>query len=201
MEAIRENAKIAILFVYVVGVAAIWYALFFVEAEQNLRLTFFDIGQGDSIFIEAPNGNQVLIDGGPGERVLARLGSAMPAWDRSIDMLILTHPHADHLDGLLEVLKRYDVSMVMETGVNHTIPEYEEWRKLLEEKHVQVIRPHAGQRVAFSENATLFILAPFDTYEGKSPKRIHDAMVVAKLVYGSAEALFTGDMERGLERE
>ncbi len=199
METLHKNAKIVILFAYAGIVAVIWYAVFVVEAGQNLRLTFFDIGQGDSIFIEAPNGTQVLVDGGPGDRVLSKLGEVMPPWDRSIDMLILTHPHADHLDGLLEVLKRYEVTMVMETGVNHTIPEYEEWHRTLQEKNVQVVRPYAGQVVRLSRDATLTILAPFADYEGESPKHLHDSMVVAKLVYGSVEAMLTGDMERGLE--
>src|SRR3990167_9372448 len=94
-------------------VGLVWYAVFYFESHQNLLLTFFDVGQGDAIFIEVPNGNQILIDGGPGDAVLAKLGRRMPFWDRSIDLLILTHPDADHLDGLLEVLRRYDIDMVL----------------------------------------------------------------------------------------
>src|SRR3989344_9392698 len=107
-------------------VGLVWYAVFHFESRQNLLLTFFDVGQGDSIFIEVPNGNQILVDGGPNNKVLAKLGRAMPFWDRSIDLLILTHPDADHLNGLLDVLRHYDVSMVLETGVEHSSPQYRE---------------------------------------------------------------------------
>src|SRR3989338_1070378 len=74
-----------------------------------LKIYFFDIGQGDAIFIEAPNGNQVLIDGGPDNAVVQKLGEIMPFYDRDIDLVVLTHSDADHVAGLIEVLERYEV--------------------------------------------------------------------------------------------
>lgn len=188
----------------VIGFAAIaglvWVAVFQVEAAQGfLRVHFFDVGQGDAIFIEAENGNQVLIDGGPNSSILAKLGETMPFWDKSIDLIILTHPHADHLDGLIEVLKRYDIDMVLETGVSHSIPEYEEWRRLLREKGVKVFTANAGQRVQLSDSAFLDILAPLDNFDGSSLKNIHDAMIVSKLASGSASLLLMGDAEKQIE--
>lgn len=178
----------------------VWAAVFGIEAQKGLlRVYFFDVGQGDAIFIDSPNGNQVLIDGGPDASVLAKLGEAMPFWDRSIDLIILTHPHADHLDGLLEVLKRYDVQTVIETGVNHSIPEYAEWQQLLKEKNVKVVIAQKGQRIKLSDLAYLDILAPFKDFEGQSPKNIHDSMIVSELFYGSTTALLMGDAERPLE--
>jgi len=150
-------------------------------------------------FIEIPNGNQILIDGGPSIRILDKLGGVMPFWDRSLDLIILTHPHADHLDGLLEVLKRYDADMVMETGVNHSLPEYEEWRKLLKEKEIRVITAKRGQRVRLAESAGLDVLMPFKNFSGESPKNIHESMIIAKLYYGLNTALLTGDAEKSLE--
>ncbi|MFY9462828.1 MAG: MBL fold metallo-hydrolase, partial [Candidatus Sungiibacteriota bacterium] len=165
----------------------------------NLVMRVFDIGQGDSIFIEMPNGNQVLIDGGPSDAVLARLGRVMPFWDRSIDLVILTHPHADHITGLIQVLKRYDVGMVLTSGVNYSTPEWNEWRALLERKHIPVVIAKRGQRARFSKTAYLDILTPFQSFIGASPKNVHDAMIVSKLYDASATALLTGDMEKSLE--
>jgi len=140
-----------------------------------------------------------LIDGGADNSVLSKLGEAMPFWDRSIDLVILTHPHADHLDGLVEVLKRYDVGTVLESGVNHNISEYAEWRELLKEKEVKVVIAKAGERVKISQKVYLDILTPFEDFVGKSVKNIHDAAIVSKLVFASTSVLFMADAERPLE--
>src|SRR3954470_6966475 len=87
----------------------IWYAAVREDRRGILTVYFLDIGQGDSIFIDAPSGRQVLIDGGPNSVVLRRLSEVMPWWDRSIDVVIPTHPDADHISGLIDVLSRYEV--------------------------------------------------------------------------------------------
>ncbi len=76
-------------------------------------VTFFDVGQGDAAFVETQDGTQVLIDGGPDMFVLASLSRAMLPWDRSIDYVIATHPHGDHIVGLIEVLERYEVDTLV----------------------------------------------------------------------------------------
>ena len=92
----------------------IWIAIFQVEAgSQVLEVTFFDIGQGDSIFIETPSGHQILIDGGPSSAVLSKLGRELAFYDHDLDMIILTHPDADHLNGIVEVLERYKVDLIL----------------------------------------------------------------------------------------
>src|SRR3989344_1519309 len=190
----KKKAAYYFLTTLVITAVLVWYAVFQVEAQgELLRVHFFDVGQGDAIFIEAPNGNQVLIDGGPDNSVLAKLGEAMPFWDRSIDLIILTHPHADHLDGLVEVLKRYDVETVLENGVNHTIPEYAEWHELLEKKNVKVVIAKAGQRIYLSGAAYLDIFAPSEDFVGKSAKDMHDAAIVSRLAYASTAVLFMAD--------
>jgi competence protein ComEC len=86
------------------------------------RMVVFDVGQGDAIFFRTADGEDVLIDGGPDKTVLSKLDRYMPFWDRNIELMILTHPHADHVYGLNEVLKRYNVEMVMMTGVTYHEP-------------------------------------------------------------------------------
>ena len=199
MEKARAHIRQIALALLAATVAVIWYAVFHFESRQNLVVTFFDIGEGDAILFEAPNGNEILIDGGPGDRILAKLGGTLPFWDRSLDLVILTHPHADHVTGLVDVLERYDVGMVLETGVNHSIPEYAEWRELLKEKDVKVITAKSGQRVQFSESARLDILTPFENFAGASRPNVHDAMLVSRLAHGSTTVLLMGDAEKSLE--
>jgi len=179
--------------------AVIWYAVFYFESRQNLLVTFFDVGQGDAILVETPSGQEILIDGGPGNLILPKLGQTLPFWDRSIDLLILTHPHTDHIAGALEVLKRYKVDSVIESGVNHSIPEYEEWKKVLQEKKTKVVSARAGQKVIFSANGTIEILSPLEDFSGKSPKNVHDGMIVSRLRYASTSVLLMGDAEKPIE--
>lgn len=199
MEKIKKYAPLFLLTCLAAGAALIWYAVFYIEAHRNLVMTVFDVGQGDSVFIEMPNGNHILIDGGPDEAVLAKLGATLPFWDRTIDLIILTHPHADHVTGLISVLKRYQVGMILESGVNYATPEYDEWRLVEKEKNVPVVIAIRGQRVHLSKTAYLDILTPFQSFIGSSPKNVHDAMVVAKLHDGAATALLMGDAEKPLE--
>ncbi|MDO8561053.1 MAG: ComEC/Rec2 family competence protein [bacterium] len=189
------------VFSFIFASALVWTSVFKIEARGGLlAVHFFDVGQGDAIFIESPNGYQVLVDGGPDNSVLSKLAGVMPFWDRSIDLVILTHPHADHVDGLLEVLRRYEIGAVIESGVNHSIPEYGEWHAFLEEKGVPVTIAEGGQVVKFSDGVSLNILTPFKSFVGESPKNIHDSMVIFRLTYASSTALFMGDAEKSLER-
>lgn len=194
----KKHLKTIFLAVLATGVAVIWYAVLYVESHQDAIISFFDIGQGDSIFIVSPDGNQILIDGGPGNAVLAKLGGKMPFWDRSLDFVILTHPHADHVAGLLEVLKRYEVGQVLESGVLYGTPEYAEWRRLIKEKRIPVVVAHSGQEIR-AGILRLTILSPRDGYASSSLKNVHDANVTIRLEYGSTSLLLMGDAERTVE--
>lgn len=190
----------ALLGVLCIAVLFVWFVVFHYEALRHAaRVHVFDVGQGDGIFLELPDGNQILVDGGPDKTILSKLASAMLPWDRDIDLLILTHPHADHLDGLYEVAKRYRIGMVLESGTLHSIPEYAEWHELLREHGVPIVVARAGQRIMGPDGVAIDVLAPAEAMDGKSLKNIHDAIVVAKFSYGSASVMLTGDAEKKVE--
>jgi len=162
----------------------VWFAIF-ERRPSSLKVYFLDVGQGDAIFVETPGKRQLLIDGGRNKKVVSLLGRIMPFGDKSIDVVIATHPDADHIGGLPEVFNRYDVSMFMEAGV-------ESDNTLDDELHQQASSTLArrGQVINFGDGARLIILFP---NQDVSNWETNDASIVAKLEYGESSFLFTGD--------
>jgi competence protein ComEC len=196
----RSSIYIAILAFLGCGCLITWQAVFYFTARaEGLSVTIFDVGQGDAIFLEFPDGKQILIDGGPDKRVLEKLGRAIPFWDRTIDMVVLTHPHQDHITGLLGVLTRYDADHILESGVAYGTAEQVEWQRILKQSHTPIIIARAGQRIVLGYNAYLDVVFPVDDMQGVSLKNVHDAMVVIRLTYGRTTMMLTGDAERNVE--
>jgi len=159
------------------------------------KVVFFDVGQGNSVFIEAPNGNQVLADGGPGSQVLNKLGEQMPFFDREIDVVILTHPDADHLNGLIEVLKNYQVNEVIDTCIEDSGKGYAEWKKIIEEKKIHHLCAQAGQKIKLADGVELDILFPFVSLEGVKFTNTNDSSIVMEFVSNNSKIMLTGDAE------
>ena len=196
MSSIIKNLRYYFLGVLFLGAVFVWYAVL-TETRTGLKVAFLDVGQGDAIFVEAPNGNQVLIDGGPNKTVLRELAKQMPFYDRSIDAIILTHPHLDHYGGLVDVLDNYKINLEMDSGNDN--PEsigFDIYARKLEEEKAKRIFAKNGMRVNLDKGLYLDILLPVINKKGMSA---HDEMVVARLVYGNNSFLLTGDMEDNLE--
>ncbi len=129
--------------------------------DDKLHVTFLNVGQGDAVLIRTPAGNDILIDGGPNPGALStELGRQMPFWDRTIDLVILTHPHADHLTGLLEVLRRYRVEQVVYPAVETDSPLYDEWLRLIDEAGIRHTVARAGQRIDLGGGNVIELLNP-----------------------------------------
>ncbi|MBI2628088.1 MAG: MBL fold metallo-hydrolase [Candidatus Niyogibacteria bacterium] len=194
-EKIKQNFKWYFLGLLLTATFFVWYAVF-AESDQRLTVAFLNVGQGDAILVDTPNNQQILIDGGPNKQVLAELSKVLPFYDRSIDVVIATHSDQDHISGLLDVLERYEVDFVMEPGVESETTVYKEFEKLVDEKQIKKILARRGMKLRLSDNAYLLILFPdrdvlkMDT---------NDASIVAKLVYGNASFLFTGDSPKKIE--
>ena len=195
----RRKIKYQILGLLLVAAILIWLAVFSQPRAGLLEVDFFDVGQGDAIFIETPKGYQVLIDGGPDASVLEKLGQEMPFYDRSIDLIILTHPEADHITGLIEVLKNYQIGQILENGFKRETAGYKEWQRLIKEKNIPVKITQAGQVVNLSQGIKIRILWPDKTAVNSSPESSNNISVVSQLIYGQREFLFTGDIEKQVE--
>ena len=159
-----------------------------------LRVEFLDVGQGDAIFITAPNGNQVLIDGGPNDRVLGQLGNSMGFFDRSIDMVIATHPDKDHIAGLASVFRLYDVDYFIgselqsETKYDNALQD-----GVSNESGLTRITARAGERFILDKNRGIYIDVLFPSSTTENYEETNQASIITRLVYGTKSFLLTGD--------
>ncbi len=176
----------------------VWYAILSEDRGGILTISVLDIGQGDAIFIEAPNGNQILLDGGPDSKVLRRLGEILPFYDRSIDMLIVSNPDKDHIAGFVDVLRRYEVEKVMEPGTVSETAVYRELENEIEKEKAEKVLARRGMRVVIDEKNGVFldILFPDRDVSGLTT---NNGSIVARLVCGDTSFLLSGDSPKAVE--
>lgn len=183
-----------------------WLAVWQLEETGLLEVIFFDVGQGDAAMVKTPENQQILIDGGPGSAILEKLAKEIPFWDKTIDLVILTHPEYDHMAGLIEVLKRYKVDNILWTGVAKDSAEYKKWQEVVGKEGAEVKIAKAGQKIIFNKKNSqdvgyLEILFPFEILAGQKMKDSNSTSIVSKLVFGSKSFLFTGDISKSGEKE
>ncbi len=168
---------------------------------QEMEIHFLDVGQGDAIYIRTPYDQDILIDGGPDKNVLSELGRVMPFWDHEIDIMILTHPHSDHVTGLVEVLRRFDVKEIYYTGVLHTAPDYLTWLNEIQKQnlHLNIVQDFFA--VKLGPDLELQFLAPQKNLINKKVEELNNTSIVNKLIYGKTSFLFMGDAEVEEEAE
>lgn len=170
-------------------------------ANNDLRVHYFDIGQGDASLIQTPGGKNILIDGGPGENIMLPLSQALSWHDNTIDLMILTHPHDDHVAGLIPVLKKYQVRQILYTGVIHNSPSYLEFLKTIKNKNISLKIIDRAQKINLDEDCFLEIVYPRENLAGQTVLNLNDSSIVARLVYGNNSFLFMGDAEVEVEEE
>jgi competence protein ComEC len=146
--------------------------------------------------IETPSGRHILIDGGPADGgVAACLGERFLFWGRSIDLVISTHPHEDHIGGLVEVLKKYEVKQVLGSAVEYDSPVYQEWQSLVEGKKVKRTLACSGQHIKLGEGLELEVLYAGEAGLGEDIASAMDSnSVVLRLVCGNVSVLLTADI-------
>ena len=192
------NVSVRLLsLVPVAAVAVLIWSANWALPDGKLHVTFIDVGQGDAVFVRTPSGGQALIDGGrnPGP-VLRVLGERMPFWDRSLDLVVLTHSHADHVGGLPEVLRRYEASAVLDNGYEHQSSIREEWLSALELEGATVIQAEQGQRLTLDGETTIEVLNPPQPQMRGTSSDIDNNATVLRLSHGEVSFLFASDVFR-----
>ncbi|OGN09047.1 MAG: hypothetical protein A3C61_02180 [Candidatus Yanofskybacteria bacterium RIFCSPHIGHO2_02_FULL_39_10] len=172
------------------------------QKDGLLKVYFLDIGQGDVIFIESPSGQQVLIDGGPDNKILSKLGEVMSFYDKDIDLVVMTHPDADHASGLVDVLDRYEIKNIVFSDIINDKALYQSWKGAVSQEGADVIDPVAGKVIDLGDGVTLVIISPLESIVGKTVKEgeTNNNSVVVMLKYKDLEVLLTGDLETKGER-
>jgi competence protein ComEC len=175
----------------------IWYAAWQEDRKGLLTVSFLDVGQGDAIFIDAPSGRQVLIDGGPDASVLRALSRAMPWYDRSIDIVLATHPDLDHIGGLIDVLPRYHVSSIFTSSVEGNTSGWERFVREAHDETPDVRAAERGQIIDLGKGARLEILFPDRPVSGLET---NTGCVVSRLVYGATSFILPCDTDKSIEQ-
>lgn len=164
------------------------------ESKNGASVYFFDVGQGDSELIQKGD-YQILIDGGGDDKVLSELGKAMPLSDRKIEVVILTHPHADHLVGINQVLDRYQVEKVYYSGTLYDSNAHTEFLAKIKDKNIANVIPNIGDKITPFQSGELTFLWPGKQYEQKTNENPNNTSEATRFCYFTHCILFTGDIE------
>jgi competence protein ComEC len=163
-----------------------------------LEVYVLDVGQGDAIYVRTPSGLDMLVDGGRSVSVLRRLSEIMPWDDRFIDVVVATHPDADHIGGLPPVLGRYGVGVFVEPGIESGNFIDDEVHRLLLERGIRSVLARRGMLIDFGDGSLFDILYP----EGdvSNLRDTNDASIVGMMRFGSTSVMLTGDAPQHVER-
>ncbi|MEB2280681.1 MBL fold metallo-hydrolase [Lysinibacillus xylanilyticus] len=167
-----------------------------VTAGHEMRVHFIDVGQGDSIFLESPNGKTMLVDGGvkgAGQKVVSYLKELGV---NKLDIVVATHPDADHIGGLIPVLNSMDIGQFYDSGKVHTSQTFEEMLTLIDTKNIPYNVPKTGDSLAFDADINVKVLNANEHATDNN-----DASIVLKVTYGNVSFLLTADAGIALEKE
>jgi competence protein ComEC len=162
-----------------------------------------DVGQGDSTLLTSPSGAQIIVDGGPGDALMRALPSQMPFLDRTIELIVLTHPNTDHYQGFFPLLKRYRVLRALVTGVGYASTTYDALIKALKEEGTEIIIAEAGNDIDFGDGLLLDVVWPAHSLSGtlSTEKDVNDTSIVLRAIGPEGKAiLLTGDIEETGEK-
>lgn len=185
-----------LLFAVVLIFYAVWQ-----KDDQPPRVVFLDVGQGDAMLASLPGDVQILVDAGPSGELASKLSWYLPFYDRDIELAILTHPHADHLRGFLEIFKNYTVKNFVFSGANYSSRVYADFMEALKKEGGNVYLARAGDMISYQGRPILKILSPNEIELGRDFKKIHESNIVSQLELGNKKFLLMGDAEEALENQ
>jgi hypothetical protein len=189
-EKIREYLLPITLGLLLVLVGVIWYAAFREARAGKLTIAFMNIGQGDSMYIESPTGTQLIVDGGPDGSVIRELAHLMPFYDHTIDALIVTNPDQDHFSGFVDVLDRYNVQSVFESGTKKDSGGYQALEQKITDEKADHELLRRGEVLDIGGGAYISVLFPDRNVYGLDS---NPGSLIMQLVYGKTKVMLMGD--------
>ncbi len=201
-----ERAKIFFLYITIFFTFLAIYFAFDLAPKNNLQISFLDVGQGDSILLQTPRGGKILIDGGRDKKVLQELGRTLPLLSKNIELVIATHDDADHITGLLDVLKKYQVKVLLYPLPNSTSGLSQELIKITKERNVKVVHAIKPMIIKTEDGVILKILFPVKNMDSEISVGSYlevagnDASIVTQIIFGEIKILLTGDLPQTGEK-
>ncbi|MFA6994863.1 MAG: MBL fold metallo-hydrolase [Patescibacteria group bacterium] len=190
---LNKNGCLAIISFCFLFLIIIFY---FYYRSRKLTLNFFDVGQGDSALITTPGGLVILIDGGPDNTILRRLGDSLPFYRRRIDLIIFSHYHDDHITGLVEVLKRYQIKQIIYASGVFESPVLETLLRVAQEQKIKLSSIVSTSQLNLGTDCLLNFLNP----RFLGVKEDQNNSLVVKLACVGKNFLFTGDNSAAVEK-
>lgn len=182
-----------VLLVGLLAVNAVIVFHIFKPETHDLKVSFLNVGQGDSILIQGPTGVKVLVDGGPDRSVLRELSKELKPWDRHFDLLVETHPDKDHISGLGSVLEQFQVANFMDPGIpDVTSVSHHVMDDVAQEPGLHRLTARRGMRLHLGGGAYADVLFP--DRDESTQKQTNDGSTVLHVVYGSTSFMLTGDL-------
>lgn len=195
MQFFKKYYRPLIVGVLLLVVIFVWQAVYRETPNKILTVAFLNVGQGDSIYIESPTHQQLIIDGGPNSSILSEIGKLMPWYDHYIDAIMIANSDVDHYGGFIDLLKRYKVGLVIESGTIGAAPSYKTLEDLIAQKHIKKVIARRGQSITLG-GARFDVLFPD---RDVSKLATNDGSIIGQLVYGSNTVMFTGDAPSATE--
>lgn len=195
----KKALVIFLLSLFALGSLVLYQRYIFFDGK--LHLVFCNVGQGDGIVIRTPKGKMIVVDGGPDDKILSCLSSHMPFWEKVIHLVILTHPHADHLNGLISVIKRYNVLSFDTENLENKTGGFTQLMNVLKKKSIPVHFVLQGDSFRTKDGIEIKIVGPSKEFlELTSPGGVigeskEFGSVETLVEYGSFKALLTGDSQ------
>lgn len=173
----------------------------YAQTGNELKIVFIDVGQGDSTLIVLPNGRTMLTDGGERNQSQTILDTLEEHGISQLDVMVATHPHADHIGGLIGVINEIPVGTVYDSGQVHTTRTFEDFLNAIDLHQISLATLRDGDTINLDASVSLEVLnPPVSLPEGAhNAQEFNNNSVVIKLTYGEFTAIFPGDIEQEAE--
>ena len=194
---VRIKNRVVLALLIIVFVLSL-FSFSFAATQKTLTVSFIDVGQGDSILIQTPQGKNILIDSGPNTAESVVLGYLESKGIKKLDAIVATHPHEDHIGNMDAVIQNFAVSKVYAPNVTTNTKAFESFLLAVKSKGLKLTIPEVGQDISPDSKVKIIVLSPTkkDKYED-----LNDYSIVLKVEYGKTSFLLMGDATTNIEEE